>query len=563
MQRRAASIRRNPADEQSLVKDLEGSRYFVREARLDELGSLLLGLAWSLGLIFLSGAPGHGMQPLLVQLGGLWWRYSLIGDLALVLVCLQYRRGMNQGYQLIVQSVLPLLALLHGLTSWHDPFGVFFSNAFIEWLLLLAFFLLLLPWTGQMGGRTAWALFAGGFSAAILAGLFSLAAHVLTLLGLAARRLIVKLLAGASVAGLLPWSRWNMAVAALCLILLALYIRQHRFGLDPGLARLRKKALLDQPAGGRRVRSYCLLLLLLCIAPQTGEAAQLISRASLLEGELTQSLLSNVFSRLGSSKLRYQFRAVTKGLDEGADLAAPPLRDWRDLVVAEGIRVLLATNAWAEARGRLQQLSRNAAGLRPLLEGRILLAAGDRKGAARAFAACLLEEPSESQAWQGLAEAGCEPQRYPFSIRARAIRSSRRGITVLYDAALAPLAVRYVWLSYALARALYRFEGLWRMGASMGDYYEETMDEHLFALRVAVTNWKRHKLDTPDLADSFFDRLTELEHEGLLAGFVWFECWRPASLQAAGQARLRYADSIKKYCECLLLRPLGQPSSLH
>lgn len=560
------STKRDPAGpgshdgERSLVERLRAERYFSREARLDEIAGLLSGLAWCLGLIFFSGAPGQGMQPLVVQIGGVWWRYSLIGNLALVLVCLRYRRAVPNGFQAIVLALVLLLSLLHGLTSWHDPWGVFFSNTFVEWLLLIAVSLLVLPWTGQVGGRAGWALLSAGWSAAILAGLFSCAVHAMTLLGLAARRLIVRLLAGAGAAGLLPWFRWSMALAAFCLVLLVLHLRRQRAGLDPGLARLRKTALLDMPAHKRRLRRSVssVFLLLIWLAPGGLQAGGLISSDALLEGELTQGLLRTVFSRLGSSGMRYEFLAVTNGLDDETGLLRRPVRDWRDGKIADEVQAALATNGWAHARARLGDLSAGARGLAALLRGKLLLGEGQREGAARAFADCLVLDPAEYQAWHGLAEAGCDPLRILFRTRARAVRTSSRVVTVLYDASLGGSPVRYVWISYALARALYRFEGLWQTGAVTGDWYEETMDEHLFAWRVAVANWKGHKTDNRNLADSFFDRITGFEAEGLLAGFVWFECWRPPSPLAALRARLRYARSIEKYCTRMLLRPARQ-----
>ena len=548
----------SPAGERSLIERLGREGYFLREARLSETASLLAVLAWGLALVFLSGSPVNGMQPLVVNLGPVWWRYSLFGDLAILLAVFRYCNSIEGQGQRLALGLLGLLAVAHGLTSWHDPWGAVFSNTLIEWLLLLSALVTILPFLQKIGTTIDWCM-AGAFAVgAILVALSSFGVHALSLAGLAARRLVVKLVAGAGAGSLLPVYRWGLALSAISLIFLTLRLRRRRLALDPGLGALRKRALLEHE-GKRKWHHLWVVLVLLCIPSGGGLRARSVSLDRMLTNDgISRADLARAYAGLGRSGNRYRFEAVTNLVlyeEPPAVRGADPL--FQEAIVQE-IRNALLTNGTAWARARLAGQEALPQWMTALLLGEAALKAGERDAAARAFVSCLVLQPGEHRAWDGLAAAGRDPLRFVFPVRARAVSRFPDEVVIQYDAGLMAIQERYLWMSYALARALFRFEGLWKDGTGTGDWYEESFEEHLFAWRVVAAVWRGYDKDPLKGAAPFFTRLASLDRDGLLPGLVWFELWHPVSPKVAEAVRIRFRLAIERYCERILLRKYGE-----
>lgn len=220
---------------------LRESDFFAREERLGHLASYFAAAACALALIFLSVAPGAGMRPLIVRLPGFWFRYSLIGDLVLLLASYRQARLAWGSSDSLAPCVLGCLSLAHALTSWHDPWGIFFSNALIEFLLLALIIALLYPWLRlalPLLARVSAVIFAILLVCAAFASLF---AHIFGLIGFTARSLPARLFAALAAGQYFMLTRWLVLLMSLAGIVLFIYLIIARRRLDPELARIKAR----------------------------------------------------------------------------------------------------------------------------------------------------------------------------------------------------------------------------------------------------------------------------------------------------------------------------------
>jgi hypothetical protein len=215
------------------------SDFFAREEKLGYLASYFAAIACALALIFLSVAPGAGMRPLIVHLPGLWFRYSLIGDLVLLLASYRQACFARDNYESLAPAIIMCIALAHALTSWHDPWGIFFSNPLIEFLLLASVIALLYSFL-----KSAMPLFAR-ISALVFAFLLtciafaSMLAHIFGLLGFTARSLPARLFSALAAGQYFMIMRWLVLLVSLAGIVLFIWLIIARRRLDPELAHIR------------------------------------------------------------------------------------------------------------------------------------------------------------------------------------------------------------------------------------------------------------------------------------------------------------------------------------
>jgi hypothetical protein len=192
------------------------------------------------------------MRPLVVRFHGFWFRYSVIGDIVLALACIHRARALwhignsNMGASLL-PSITACLACGHALTSFHDPWGIFFSNALIEFLLLVSILILMYtlvsPALSSPLSRCVRAVF---ITSLLLLAFLSLAAQSLGLIGFTARSLPMRLFAARDAGGYFLQMRWLTLVVGLFAIALISYALHARVRLDPGLAGIRERALLSR-----------------------------------------------------------------------------------------------------------------------------------------------------------------------------------------------------------------------------------------------------------------------------------------------------------------------------
>jgi len=220
---------------------LQESGYFARSERLGYLASYFAALACALALIFLSVAPGAGMRPLIVRLPGVWFRYSLIGDIVLLLASYRRARLAWGSHDSLAPCLLCCLSLAHALTSWHDPWGIFFSNALIEFLLfffIIAFLCFWFSLAAPLPARIFVAVCALLLACLAFASIF---AHIFGLLGFAARSLPARLFSALAAGQYFAIARWLVLLMSLAGIALCIYLIIARRRLDPDLARMKSR----------------------------------------------------------------------------------------------------------------------------------------------------------------------------------------------------------------------------------------------------------------------------------------------------------------------------------
>jgi len=232
-------------NERALLRLLDETGYFAREERLARLASFCMALAFSIALIFLTNLPWEGMRPLVVHFRGFWFRYSVIGDLALFLASCHRARLTWGGRDSLLPSLLALLALAHACTSWHDPWGIFFSNALIEFLLISALPIFLYPHLASLAPRLARIMrvfFAAALGCIACAALL---AHFFGILGFTAPILPLRLAAALRAGHFFVLMRWGAIILSLAAIALYLYLVLARERLDPELVAIRERAFRD------------------------------------------------------------------------------------------------------------------------------------------------------------------------------------------------------------------------------------------------------------------------------------------------------------------------------
>jgi hypothetical protein len=238
--------------DRDLARLLDEARYFAREENLARLAVFFTVLAFSVALIFLTVLPWEGMRPLVVRFQGVWFRYSLLGDIALFLGCVERARHVRGRGDSLLPSATACLALAHALTSFRDPWGIFFSNALIEFLLFAAILILFYPVLRAASPRLLGIVCVIG-SVFLLSVVFcSFFGHFFGLLGLTARSLPVRLFAAHEAGGFYVLMRWGFLFLSVLVIALSFYIIRIRMRLDPGLAGIRERAFGRHDRGAPR-----------------------------------------------------------------------------------------------------------------------------------------------------------------------------------------------------------------------------------------------------------------------------------------------------------------------
>lgn len=300
-------------------------------------------------------------------------------------------------------------------------------------------------------------------------------------------------------------------------------------------------------------RLLCVLLFLLFPA-----AVWSVTEAG--EARTDSDALRAPFARLAKSKYKYVF-----GESDGVAVpfvpreAALDQRDSDILAQAGALAWRGTPDATSAARRLLARMTDGAHWRARLLEGGLLLVSGRTNEADRAFLAAAIDD---RRALSGLPGAVTGTNRPWPRIRSRVESGTNRTVRVLHDRAIAGDACRLAWSSFALAHALYRFEGLWRDVAPESDSYVETYAEHLFAWRVLARTWGEARRRDATLRDPELDRLLETETRGLLPGFVFFEVWRDATPEESRSACKNFWRDIRRYWEEILApRPVLRPAA--
>ena len=110
----------------------------------------------------------------------------------------------------------------------------------------------------------------------------------------------------------------------------------------------------------------------------------------------------------------------------------------------------------------------------------------------------------------------------------------------------------YSWISFGMARCIFRFEGYYREVFPEALWYQPSFEELLFSYELMLLTWQRAKETQQNVQDSALDYLTSLKHEGLLTGYVFFHVF-PAIIQNTNSHLLeKYREEINRYTDYLI-----------
>lgn len=113
----------------------------------------------------------------------------------------------------------------------------------------------------------------------------------------------------------------------------------------------------------------------------------------------------------------------------------------------------------------------------------------------------------------------------------------------------------YSWMTFAMAKALWVFEGGYRQIFPDSLWYMKSFEEVLFCYELMLFTWKRAKdkkdVEVP-IVDEELDYLLDLKNRGMLPGYLFFEVWRPLITGANSNVLIENNKSINKYFKSIL-----------
>lgn len=109
--------------------------------------------------------------------------------------------------------------------------------------------------------------------------------------------------------------------------------------------------------------------------------------------------------------------------------------------------------------------------------------------------------------------------------RAGIRRAGPGDISVFYEKDLQQKKIHYSWISFALSRAFWRYEGGWQQRFPDARFYQSSFEESLFCYKALLHAWVQTRAREKDLADPDLDRLLALDKRGLLGGYVFFHVY--------------------------------------
>lgn len=134
-----------------------------------------------------------------------------------------------------------------------------------------------------------------------------------------------------------------------------------------------------------------------------------------------------------------------------------------------------------------------------------------------------------------------------FAEQAVARKTTSKNIIVFYQKEVQEKKTHYSWLSYALSRALWRYEGGWQVRFPNERWYQPSFEEALFCYKTLVFSWQKTLAREQNLTDPDLDRLLALDKRGLLGGYVFYHVYN-APLHSGNHYLLKaHEAAIKGY----------------
>jgi len=262
--------------------------------------------------------------------------------------------------------------------------------------------------------------------------------------------------------------------------------------------------------------------------------------------------LRKLFSVLKKSQIKYRFRGVKWKKAEKIYTPRPVYRT-QDVKQVQ----LLRRSVAAKSSGIRQSIINLLKSYPDDYYLTYLLASsflndGMKKKAGALFFKSFLFNRGFNRAWKGLLKSGFSlKNRRPIIERARATHYSPGVVFIYYDIEYKRNRKYYPWMTFAMGQALWRFESFYTKRFPRAPWYRESFEEKLFCYKILAYTWKRAREKRKGLVDPDMDYLLELDQNDMLAGYVFFEVYKPIIQKYNSYILKKYKRSINRYFESL------------
>ena len=270
------------------------------------------------------------------------------------------------------------------------------------------------------------------------------------------------------------------------------------------------------------------------------------------------AVLKKVFRTLKKSNLKYEFKAVA-----GDKLYGSKSKIRRGKIFSRAMRLRIKHINSLQQKKKFDSASPV---LKTLLQEEpenaylLLLAARNAAGKKKNREALLLLKKSLfrnrrcDKAWKLLNKlTGKTPVWHPVRDAALVKRISRTGIEIRYDKSTRESRTHYAWLTYAMCRALWRFEGAYRNRFPAARWYRPSFEETLFCYRALIFSWNRTRIKHPGTKNRDLDFLLKIDNKGLLPGWILVHAYGNTILPHNAYLIKRYEKTFNSYLSKFIL----------
>jgi len=266
--------------------------------------------------------------------------------------------------------------------------------------------------------------------------------------------------------------------------------------------------------------------------------------------------LKSVFKVLKKSKIRYNFKTRESVISK-KNSYYPPIYSVADGGKISFFRKLLSRGKYAVARNRIiKQLS--IAPYDYYLYYLIAESFRGEKNSVKAFEfykKSLFLNPTFADVWKKLQDLGYKIRpRKLVKEKAVAERVSSRVVNIVHFSSGNKIS-DYSWMTFAMAKALWEFEGLYRQISPNSLWYRKSFEEIAFCYDLLLFTWqkgKEKKESDLEIVDEDLDFLLQLKRDGLLKGYLFFEVWHPQITKTNVKVLEQNRTSIDKYFKSII-----------
>jgi len=179
---------------------------------------------------------------------------------------------------------------------------------------------------------------------------------------------------------------------------------------------------------------------------------------------------------------------------------------------------------------------------------------GDQKKAIYLICKSLKRDRDNTKGWKLLSKLfDKKTDWHPVTVAADIKKTSRESVEIRYDKKTRDNKSHYAWLTYAMCRALWRFEGGFQNRFPFARWYRPSFEETLFCYRALVFSWGRTKKKHPDASSRELDFLLKLEEKELLPGWVLIHAHKEKISSHNSYLLKRYSKAIDNYFDTYIL----------